>query len=248
MANYIITGVSSCLGREFTNTLSLNQENKIIATSRREVEFPTVLTSNVNYLPCIDLLKEEDIMLLVSVAKEIFNDKFSVINCSGYYGGQEPIQQTSICESNRIFESNFVTVYNLTRLLIPVMREKGGGHFVGFSCNSVMYNYPQMAPFTAAKSALESFFRSIANELYNENIYANSFRLATLLTDNEISHKPNGDHKQWLKLCEVVGYVEQFLNQKYQIQNGNAIRLYHYSDSFFNKSYFERIKREYNKI
>lgn len=242
MANYIITGISSYLGREFLNILSANKDNKLIVTSRRKVEFVTELTSNVNYFPCVDLLKEEDIMNLVDAAKELFDDKFSVIHCSGYYGGQEPIQRTSISESNRIFESNFVTVYNLSTLLIPVMKEKGGGHFVGFSCNSVMYNYPQMAPFTAAKSALESFFRSIANELYDQNIYANSFRLATLLTDHEISHKPHGDHNQWLKLYEVVGYVEQFLTQKYQIQNGNAIQLYHYSDSFFNKSYFERIK------
>jgi short-subunit dehydrogenase len=240
MANYIITGVSSYLGKEFADHLMKDNRNKLIITSRKSVDFQ--LHSNVKYFSDIDLLIDSDLDIIVNEAKDFFNDKFYVINCTGYYKGQEPLEKMSIEEGYKIFNSNYTTVYNLTVKLLKVMIEKGGGHFIGFSCNSVKYNYPQMAPFTAAKSALESLFRTIANEFYDRNIYANSFQLATLLTEYEVSRKPFGDHNHWLKLIEVVNYIHHFLNQPYQLHNGNTIQLYHYSDSFFKRAYFDRIK------
>ena len=243
MNNYLITGTSSFLGRAFVDYLIQNESNNIIITSRKKVEFEKSFNPNVQYFSGIDLMDKSDLMFIVEKANDLFDGPFSVIHCTGYYEGQEPLETTSIDESNRILNSNYTTVYNLSVMLLDTMIKKGGGHFVGFSCNSVKYNYPQMAPFTAAKSAMESLFRSIANEFYDRKIYANSFQLATLLTDHEISRKPYGDQKKWLKLIEVVTYVEQFLTQPHQLHNGNSIQLYHHSESFFNKSYFERIQK-----
>jgi len=244
MANYIITGGSSYLGREFINLLSANKNDKLIITSRKKIDFGNIIhNQNIKYFPGIDLLNEVDINTIVNASREFFTEQFVVVHCTGYYAGQEPLETTEIEESNRIFESNFLTVYNLSTLLLPVMREKGGGHFIGFSCNSVKYHYPQMAPFTAAKSALESYFKSLANEYYEIGIYANCFQLATLFTEHEVTLKPYGDHKKWLQLSEVANYVEQFVTQPLQLHNGNSIQLYHYSDTFFHKSYFDRIKK-----
>lgn len=244
MANYIITGVSSFLGREFVDHLMQNVNNRLIVTSRKKVAFENPFNENIKYFSGIDLLIEKDINTIVEAANKFFDGPFSVVHCTGYYEGQEPLESTSLAESNRIFNSNYTTVYNLSIKLLDIMIQKGGGHFVGFSCNSVKYNYPQMAPFTAAKSAMESFFRTVANEFYDRGIYANSFQLATLLTNHEILRKPFGDQEKWLKLNEVVTYVEQFLTQPHQLHNGNSIQLYHYSESFFHKSYFDRIKNK----
>lgn len=239
--NYLITGASSFLGKEFVNHLMKNN-SKIIFTSRKVTQINEPKNKNIKYFSNIDLLVEKDIDILVEEANSFFDGPFSVLHCTGYYDGQEPLELMTLEESNRIFNSNYVAVYNLSIKLLSIMIEKGGGHFVGFSCNSVKYNYPHMAPFTAAKSAMESFFRTIANEFYDRGIFANSFQLATLLTDHEILRKPFGDKEKWLRLNEVVAYVEQFLNQPVQIQNGNTIQLYHYSESFFHKSYFDRIQ------
>lgn len=244
MASYIITGVSSFLGREFVDHLKKNKSNKLLITSRKNVDFDKPLPKNIKYISGIDLLYESNVDEIVNVANTFFHEKFSVLHCTGYYKGQQPLEKVPLNESTKIFNSNFTAVYNLSVKLLDVMTEKGGGHFVGFSCNSVKYNYPQMAPFTASKSALEAFFRTVANEFYDRGIYANSFQLATLLTEYEIARKPFGDHEHWLKLNEVVTYVEQFLTQPNQLHNGNSIQLYHHSESFFHKSYFDRIKHE----
>lgn len=244
MKNYLITGASSNLGKVLANHLSKNRDNKLIITSRKTVDLGIDPNENVKYLPGIDLLNEADLKIISDTTNVFFEGQFSVIHCTGYYEGQEPLEHMRLSESTRIFESNFTTVYNLTTQLLSIMIEKGGGHFIGFSCNSVKYNYPQMAPFTAAKAALESLFKTIANEFYDRGIYANNFQLATLLTEHEIKIKPHGDHKKWLKTIEVVNCIEQFINQPYQLQNGNTIQLYHYSESFFGQSYFDRISRE----
>lgn len=243
MNNYLITGANSYLGREFVRFLSKSHNNNLLITSRTFFDFGNFESKNIKYFFDVDLLTEEGLEKITKEADVFFKGKFNLINCTGYYNGQEPFVDTTIHEAKKIFDSNFTTVYNIVSYLMPVMIKKGGGHIVAFSCNSVRFNYPEMAPFTAAKTALESLVRSLANELFKHGIYSNSFELATLSTEHELKVKPYGDHVHWLKVEEVVGYIEQFITNPIQIQNGNSILLYHYSDSFFNKSYYERIKK-----
>lgn len=242
MNNYLITGANSYLGREFVKQLSKNNDNVLLVTSRTFYDFSNIQSNNIKYLPGIDLLDENDLLSLQKEAETLFKGKFNLINCTGYYEGQKPFIFTSLNEAKKIFDSNYTTVYNTVNTLMPLMIQKGGGHIIAFSCNSVRFNYPEMAPFTAAKSALESLMRTLANELYECGVFANSFQLATLLTEHETKVKPFGDHQNWLKVGEVVAYIEQFITDAVQIHNGNSIQLYHYSDSFFHKSYYERIK------
>lgn len=243
--NYVITGATSYLGREIINYLSLDENNKIIAISRKSQKNEAYTNNaNVHRLEGIDLLVKDCLAIMTEKVKMLFNESFHVINCTGYYKGQKDFEKVSFEESNEIFESNYTTVYNTALYLLPLIKDRKGGHFIGFSCNSVRFNYPQMAPFTAAKSALESLIRTIANEQYAFGVIANSFQLSTLLTEHEVEVKPNGDHENWLKPIEVAYYIESFIQQPMPISNGNSINLYHHSDSFFNKSYFERIKND----
>jgi len=244
MNNYIISGANSFLGQAFVRHLSKSDSNKLLITSRTYFDYTYLESENIIYISGIDLLTEDGLQKITNKASSFFKGSFHVINCTGYYNGQEQFISTTISEAKKIFESNFLTVYNLVTSLSPVMIQKGGGHIIAFSCNSVRFNYPEMAPFTAAKSALESLIRTLANELYDCGVYANSFQLSTLLTDHETHVKPFGDHQNWLKVDEVVAYVEQFITQPTQLHNGNSIQLYHYSDSFFHKSYFDRIRHK----
>ncbi len=243
MYNFIITGANSFLGQAISEHLSKSKDNKIMLVTRSDFNFGNIINDNITHISGIDLLNENHLEKICTDADLFFTGKINIINCTGYYNGQEPFETTSLSESNKIFQANFYTVLGITTYLTPLLIKKGGGHFVSFSCNSVKYNYPQMTPFTAAKSALESLMRSIANEFYDRGIYANSFQLATLFTNHELKVKPYGDHKNWLKTEEVAEYIETFIKQPVQIINGASINLYHYSESFFNNSYFDRIKR-----
>ncbi len=243
MTNYIITGAGSYLGREIASHLAKSPGNRILLVTRSNASFANILSDDVTHIAGIDLLKERDLERMVTTAQYFFESGFNVINCVGYFEGQSPFEQVSFAEAGRILDSNFRTVHNTATALIPLMVSKGGGHFIGFSCNSVRFNYPQMAPFTSAKAALESLIKCLANEFYGRGIYANALQLATLRTEKEIAVKPHGDHTNWLVPSEVARFIEMFTQQPIQLYSGNVMSLYNYSESFFGQSYYDRIKK-----
>lgn len=243
MQNFLITGASSSLGRSFFNILKNEKNNRIFLTSRRKYEFPVCEDCpKIEYLPGVDLLVEDDLLKLASHVDNYFNEPFHIINCVGYYEGQEPFFETSLENARKIFDINYTSVYGVAKAILPIMIAKGGGHFIAFSCNSVKYKYPFMAPFTASKAALESLIGSLANEFAKDHLVANAFALATLNTEPERKMKPFGDHTNWLSVDDVCSLVLNIIDQPIEIMNGNAINLFKYSPSFFHQSYFDRIK------
>lgn len=239
MNNYLITAGNSPLGYEIAKYLS--KENKVVITTRRK-EYK--LLENVLAICEIDLLNPTDLEIMASRVRDIFHTPFTLINCSGNYeDGQEPFLKTSIEKGNYIMQANYTTVYNAIHTVLPIMIENGGGNLITFSCHSVRYNYPWMLPFSAAKGALEALVVGLSNEFAKDNIVANTFSLSTVDTEHERQIKPYGDHKNWLKPKKIAVIIEDLINSNSYYLNGNVIKLFKYSDSFFHQSYFERIKR-----
>jgi NAD(P)-dependent dehydrogenase (short-subunit alcohol dehydrogenase family) len=244
MTNYLITGANSYLAKAITQYLSKDSQNKLLLVTRTDADFSNVQNrQSVVNLSGINLLEESSLSLLAAKCDSYFSGKVNIINCVGYYKGQEPFEKTTIAEAKRIFESNFSAVYNTAYALIPYLIKNGGGHFMGFSCKSVKYRYPEMAPFSASKAALECLTGSLANEYSKYGVIANSFSLSTLDTEYERNLKPHGDYANWIKLDALAKTLCEIIEGDFQLMNGNTIDLFNYSDSFFNKSYFERIRK-----
>src|SRR5206468_190780 len=109
--------------------------------------------------------------------------------------------------------------------------------------NSVRYNYPWMAPFTAAKSALESLTRSLANEYSAHNLRFNSLVLSSVQTPKVHESKPHGDFEHYLPPRDLVPVIDFLLSPEAYLVNGNSIQLFDHSESFFHQGYFQRIEK-----
>ncbi|MBL4676393.1 MAG: SDR family oxidoreductase [Mucilaginibacter sp.] len=243
MVNYLITGANSFLGKAITARLSLNPENRLLLVSRKNISGERSYGDTISYLPNTNLLNEDSLQQMRKECELFFTGPVHVINCVGYYKGQEQFEETSPGEAKKIFESNFTTVYNTAFAIMPYLMANGGGHFITFSCKSVRYRYPFMAPFSASKAALECLMGSLANEFSKYGVIANAFSLSTLDTAYERTIKPYGDYQNWLKLDDIAKTLEEVITGNFHLMNGNTIDLFQYSDSFFNKSYFDRIKK-----
>ena len=81
-----------------------------------------------------------------------------------------------------VFYSYVSSLFATSIAFLPVMRAKGGGHFIAFSSHAVPHSYPLMAAFLAAKAAVYSLVLSIANEWARDGIIANALAIATLYT------------------------------------------------------------------
>ena len=240
--SFVITGANSFLGREFAKMLSRNENYKVFLTSRSKFNFNGLLKNkNVSYLPEIDLTIESDVEKLIIAINDFLPDKFHVINCLGYFPGYETVEEINISTAKKVFDSNVLTLYSVANKLLPLMCKRKGGHFIGFSTHTSYQNYPKMVAFTAAKAAVESLIKGIANEYLDKGINANTIALATLYTETELKIKPKGDSKNWLNTDEVCELVENLIIQPSKLLNGNVIHIYKYSDSFFHQSYYDII-------
>src|SRR5207253_1110551 len=136
------------------------------------------------------------------------------IHSVGNFWNHDPFLQVGPAQATQMFESHVNTLYNAFQSLIPVMQSKGGASCIAFSCNSVKYNYPWMASFTASKAAVESLMRSLANEFSVDGIRFNSLVLASVKTQKVHDSKPHGDFEHYIAPEELVPIVRFLISHE----------------------------------
>ena len=68
-------------------------------------------------------------------------------------------------ETRQVMETNFFGVQNVTRQVIPLMRQKNSGRIINISSVSGFYGSPAFGAYNASKWALEGFSESLYYEL-----------------------------------------------------------------------------------
>lgn len=239
----VITGATSYLGKAFASYFC-EAGNRVVLTSRRVCEdLVSLQNKDVLYLPGLDLIDEKNLDVLHKEISIFIDGGFHVINCLGYFPDYKSIESMSMTEARSVLESNVLAVFGVANRLLPLMSERGGGHFVGFSMHTAYQNYPYMALFSAAKTALESFIKGISNEYFKYGVNANIISLSTLQNDTELRMKPHGDYSNWLRADEVCKIVNSLIDCSEGLINSSIIHAYKYSNSFFGESFIDRIRK-----
>jgi NAD(P)-dependent dehydrogenase (short-subunit alcohol dehydrogenase family) len=191
----------------------------------------------------MDLLVMKNNEKIANECKVFFEGPFSFVHSVGDLWDHIPFTDVSTERARNIMDSHYGTLYAVLQSVLPLMIKKGGGKIVAYSCNAVNYNFPNMLPFNAAKAAVEATIKCIAHEYSNQNIVANVLALSSLQTDAVKKSKPHGDYEHYLPLNEICETTLDILNLNNNLVNASVINCYKYSDSYYNKGYFERIKK-----
>ena len=239
----VIAGISGDLGAVLARELSVDSEVSIIGTMRRSKKLGETFPKNIHIVDCCDLMQPKCCAQVALVASELFNGRFGYIHSVGDFVEHAPFLSIKSDQANRIFESNTTTFYNAMQAMIPVMKSNGGGSSIAFSCNSVTHNYPWMASFTAAKSALDSLVRTLAHEFAGDSLCFNSLVLSSLKMEKEKLSKPHGDFDNFIPPTDLLPIIKFLLSQDSYLVNGNSISLYQYSENFYHTGYFERVSK-----
>lgn len=236
MSNYVIIGANSEIGTALTKHL---QEcgHKVLLVSRSARKRSE---HEATWIDNIDLTNEKDLLCLREFIESKFRSPFTVIHSVGDFWSHKSILGTTFAEVVSQINSHYVTLFGVMKSLVPVMKTVGGGKIVAFSCNSVKYNYPDMAAFTSAKAAVECLIKCVANEQSKHNIICNAFALPSIKTNSVIETKPAEFHENYPTLHELTECIEKTIENLSPLTNGNVISLFKYSDSFYNKGYYQR--------
>ena len=236
MSNYVITGANSEIGQALFSHLKNNGHN-VLLVSRSPKK---INDDAINWLDGINMTNEHDLYKLRKYIQSNFSTPFNLIHSVGDFWEHKSITDTSFVESISQINSHYVTLFGVIKAVLPIMQNNGGGKIIAFSCNSVKYNYPDMAAFTSSKAAVECLIKCTANEQSKYNIMANAFALPSIKTNSVIRTKPEAYHQNYPTLTELNNCIENTIENLSPLVNGNVINLFKYSDSFYNKGYYER--------
>jgi NADP-dependent 3-hydroxy acid dehydrogenase YdfG len=236
---YVIAGAKSEIGTVLADHL-IKAGCELILISRSEQE--RSLPKNCIVLDKMDLTKSKCLSLVGETISKHFDSKFTFIHSVGDFWEHKSLCVTGFDEVKRIINSHYVTLFGMLQTVIPIMKNVGGGKIVAFSCNSVKYNYPDMAAFTSAKAAVECLIKCTANEVLKHNIIANSFALPSIKTDKVIQTKPEQFSDGYMTLKDLIDTLYKTINSMSPYTTGNTISLVKYSHLFYHKSYYDRNK------
>lgn len=163
---YLITGCSSGLGVHLSR-VGLKSGAKVICTARNVTNDKEVHDelekAGAKWLQ-LDTTSD-DIGNRIQEALNIFGRIDVLINNAGTGGYAGPLEETSLDDAHRAFDTNLWGTVKMIQAVLPIMRKQGSGTIVNISSASVYDEAPGLAFYTASKSALDTMTACLAGEV-----------------------------------------------------------------------------------
>ncbi|CAN5355358.1 SDR family NAD(P)-dependent oxidoreductase [soil metagenome] len=159
---WFVTGASQGLGAVLVEHL-LAAGHEVVATTRSLAALDHLACDRL--LPLrVDIADEADVQRAVRAAVDRFGRIDVLVNNAGYglLGGVEEI---SDAEARRIFDVNVFGLLNVTRAVLPVMRDAGRGHVLNVSSVFGLVAGAGWGLYCSTKFAVEGLSEALAQEV-----------------------------------------------------------------------------------
>ena len=106
-----------------------------------------------------------------------------LVNNAGFAGSSTPVLQFDPDTWRQILEVNLISIFEVCRQVVPLMRQAGYGRVVNIASLAGKEGTPLMSAYSAAKAGVIAFTKSFGKELADTNIRVNSVAPAAIDTD-----------------------------------------------------------------
>ena len=164
----MVTGVSSGIGLAVAKRL-LSDSYSVVGISRRHIEKPVESTGRF-FHENIDLSDLNGLKDYLPMLVERYLDVDAIVFCAGYgrFGG---LEEFSYDQMTDLVNTNLVSTMFLTRAVLPQMKRRQRGRLIFIGSESVLSGGRRGAVYTATKSALHGFARSLRRECASDGIH-----------------------------------------------------------------------------
>jgi NAD(P)-dependent dehydrogenase (short-subunit alcohol dehydrogenase family) len=178
----IITGASSGIGLAAARLLAGHGAK--VALAARSTDKLTQLAAELPGSLAVptDMRSESDIRKMVRAVLEHYGRIDILINNAGR-AYDAPLEWIDVDMYRQLFELDVVGPLIAMQLVIPTMREQGGGAIVNISSGTSLMYLPNMSAYSSVKRALNAITLTAREELARDNIIVSVVYPYMTLTD-----------------------------------------------------------------
>ena len=157
----MVTGVSSGIGLAVARRM-LKDSHRVVGLSRRNVD-ESVLPADRFTHEYIDLGDLNQLSTALPELATKYAEVDGIVFCAGY-GKFGNLEENSFEQIADMVNTNLLSTILLTRVFLPQMKQRGEGSLVYIGSESVLSGGRRGAVYTASKSGMDGFVKSLRKE------------------------------------------------------------------------------------
>jgi NAD(P)-dependent dehydrogenase (short-subunit alcohol dehydrogenase family) len=161
----LVTGASSGIGKAAALALA-DAGFQVVGTSRNTARVTP--PHGVTFLD-LDVASDESVTTLVQRVIGRFGRLDVLVNNAGT-GAAGAAEESSVAQTQRIFNVNVFGVIRMTKAVLPHMRAQGRGRIINISSVLGLVPGPYMAAYAATKHAVEGYSESVDHEVREHGV------------------------------------------------------------------------------
>ena len=183
MKTFLITGVSSGLGRAFAAG-ALAAGHRVVGTVRRpaDAEAFEALAADRAHARLLDVTDDAAVHSTVADIESTVGPVDVVIANAGY-GLEGVFEETPLSEARKQFATNVFGVAATLQAVLPYMRRRRAGHLTAVTSMGGLMAVPGMSAYCASKFAVEGMLESIRQEVAAFGIRVTAIEPGSFRTD-----------------------------------------------------------------
>jgi len=161
---WMVTGAARGIGLRIVEA-ALAAGDAVVATSRDATSLRERFAGNAAVLPvALDVTDEKQAANAVATALAHFGHIDVLVNNAGF-GLLGAVEEASADEVRRLYETNVFGLLNVTRAVLPSMRERRLGHVINLSSVGGFRSGPGFGVYSSTKFAVEGLSEALHAEL-----------------------------------------------------------------------------------
>lgn len=171
----IVTGAAGGFGEGIARLFVAEGARVVIADldAARAEQVAKDIGAGAHAVGC-DVSKSADVQAAVAACVAVFGVPDIVVNNAGTTHRNQPMLDVDEATFDRVFNVNVKSIFHMTRAVVPMMRQRGGGSIINIGSTAGIRPRPGLTWYNASKGAVNLLSKSMAAELGPDQIRVNA--------------------------------------------------------------------------